>query len=214
MAAGKGKRMYSKTPKILHKILGKEIILFAVDLAQEIGSEQIIVVADKNIDRIRKTIGTGVKYVMQPDPLGTGDAALKGILKANSKKVLIMNGDVPMLDPDTIRTMIAYHLKNKSALTFLSCKIKDPSGYGKVLRDRAGKVRGIIEHADANAQQLKIDEINAGVYFGDHAAVLRALQIVNQQNRQGEVYLTDSVRIPAGATGTVLHPVYVQYREL
>ncbi len=185
--------MYSQTPKILHKILGKEIILFAVDLAHQIKSREIIVVADKNINSIKKIAGRSVKYVLQPKPLGTGDAAHRGIMKARSRDVLIMNGDVPMLDPETIKAMIAFHNKNRASLTFLSCEISKPEGYGRIIRKTSGSVQGIIEHTDANTRQRRVKEINVGVYFGDRQAITRALRGVNQHNEQGEFYLTDVV---------------------
>ena len=190
-----GERMHSQTPKILHKILGKEIILFAVDFAREINSQEIIVVADQNIDKVKKIIGGGIKYVLQSMPLGTGDAALKGVSKAKFNNILIVNGDIPMLNPATIKAMITFHNKKKAALTFLSCKVRNPDGYGRVVRKSSGDLCGIVEHTDASAQQRKIIEINAGVYFGDRRAIVVALHSVDQHNQQAEFYLTDIVGV-------------------
>jgi bifunctional UDP-N-acetylglucosamine pyrophosphorylase/glucosamine-1-phosphate N-acetyltransferase len=193
LAAGKGTRMYSETPKLLYKILGKPIISFAAQLARTIRSKEIIIVVGKNAHTFKKTIGTGVKYAVQPRPLGSGDAAKKGVAVATSKYVLILNGDVPLLSETTVLALMTYREKMNAALTILTCSMKNPFGYGRIMRKKNNYVSDIIEQTDATAQQQMIEEINAGVYYGGRDLISNALANITSVNRQGEYYLTDIV---------------------
>lgn len=194
LAAGVGKRMYSKTPKILHRILGKPIILFVIEQAEEIKSDEIILVVGKNAKQVKKEIGTRVKYALQPIPLGTGDAAKKGIETAKNDRILILCGDVPLLEPTTLIRLIDYHQRKKADLTLLTCHLERPFGYGRILRDRKKRVRAIIEQADASVQEQRIKEVNAGVYYGEKTVLLSYLNKIDTCNQQGEFYLTDVVK--------------------
>lgn len=194
LAAGIGKRMYSKIPKILHKILGKPIISFVVDLAKDIKSNETVVVVSKNAKEIKKVISDGVKYVVQSVPQGTGDAAKKGIEISTNNNVLILSGDVPLLQKDTILNLLNYHNTTKADLAILTCRVKKPFGYGRIIRDKNNKVLGIVEQSDATVKQQKIKEINAGVYYGKKNLILSGLSETTTQNRQGEFYLTDVVK--------------------
>lgn len=193
LGAGLGKRMYSKTPKVLHKILGKAIISFVIDKVKNIKCAEVIVVTGKNRKNIEKELGNAVKYAVQPIPLGTGDAAKKGIEIATYTTVLILNGDVPLLRENTIKGLIDYHQQTKAHLTILTCIMKNPSGYGRILKDKRNRVSRIIEHTDTTPEQRRINEINVGAYYGNKQAMLAALGKINPQNRQGELYITDIV---------------------
>lgn len=194
LAAGKGKRMYSKKSKILHEILGKPLISFVVELAQEIRSNEIVIVVGKNAERVRKIFGNRVRYALQSMPRGTGDAAKKGIAASANGNVLILCGDVPLLQRETLARLIKHHKRKNADLTLLTCEVKNPYGYGRIMRNRRGDILGIIEQSDATADQLKIQEINAGIYYGRKKTVLSALNRITANNRQGELYLTDVVR--------------------
>lgn len=194
LAAGKGKRMHSKTPKVLHKISGKPIILFVVELAENIKSDEIIIIVEKNAKEIKRVIGNKSKYAVQSIPRGTGDASKKGIEISTNNNILILCGDVPFLQKDTILKFLNYHDKTKADLTFLTCQVKNPFGYGRIIRDENKNVLGIVEQADTTIEEQKIKEINAGVYYGKKTLILSALNKINTQNRQGEYYLTDVVR--------------------
>ena len=193
LAAGKGTRMYSKTPKVLHKILGKPIISFAVQLARTIRSKEIVVVIGKNAHTLKKPIGTGVKYAIQARPLGSGDAAKNGIAVATSTYILILNGDVPLLSETTVLKLLAYHKKQNAALTILTCAMQNPFGYGRIIRNKNNSVSGIVEQTDVTLQQQMIKEINVGVYYGMRDLLSHALDEITSVNRQGEYYLTDIV---------------------
>jgi bifunctional UDP-N-acetylglucosamine pyrophosphorylase/glucosamine-1-phosphate N-acetyltransferase len=194
LAAGIGKRMYSKTPKILHKILGKPIISFVVEQAQNIKSDEIILVIGKNAKIIKKLIGNKVKYAMQRVPRGTGDATKRGIDISKNSNILILCGDVPLLREATIMKLINHHNETKADLSFLTCQMKNPFGYGRIIRNNKNKVLGIVEQSNATARQRKIREMNAGVYYGKKKSLISALNKIDNKNRQREFYLTDIVR--------------------
>ncbi len=194
LAAGKGKRMYSKKSKILHEILGKPLISFAVELSKEIRSNEIVIVVGKNADQVREVFGNGVTYVLQPTPRGTGDAAKRGIVASVNSNILILCGDVPLLQKETIDRLIDCHERKNADFTLLTCEIGNPYGYGRIMRNSKRDVVGIIEQSDATADQQKIREINAGIYYGRKKTMLSALSQITADNRQGEFYLTDVVR--------------------
>jgi len=195
MAAGLGKRMYSKTPKILHTILGKPIIQFVVDLAQTIGSSQTVVVVGPNGHELQRHLGRTVQYAVQSVPRGTGDAVHKGLARTKHSHILILSGDVPLLSRRTLQALIDEHYSESASLTFLTCRIHNPAGYGRIVRDRRGKVVKIVEDVDATSAQKKINEINAGIYLVKAEPLRSALQRVTVNNRQGEYYLTDIIRV-------------------
>lgn len=199
LAAGVGKRMKSKTPKILHRILGKPIISFVLDLARDIGSAQTVLVINNTRHDVFDSLGHKMTYAVQAEPLGSGDAARKGLEKAASESVLILCGDVPLLRKETVAQLIEYHRKKDADLTILTCLIRNPFGYGRIIRGTGNCVKAIIEQTDATVQQQKIKEINAGVYFGDKELLIRALDQITNDNEQGEYYLTDAIRNIAAA---------------
>ena len=194
LAGGIGKRMYSKTPKVLHKILGKPIISFAVELAHKIKSDEVIVVVGKDAKELKRSIGKEVKYAIQPTPLGSGDAAKKGIAIASNKNTLILNGDVPLLTEATIIQLLNNHKRQDADMTILTCKVKDPHGYGRIIRGKKNTISSIVEQSDATIRQQKIKEINAGVYYGNKELLSSSLNRITSDNRQGEYYLTDIVK--------------------
>jgi bifunctional UDP-N-acetylglucosamine pyrophosphorylase/glucosamine-1-phosphate N-acetyltransferase len=194
MAAGLGKRMFSNVPKILLPILGKPVIQFVVELARDIASADIVVVVGQNGSQVKKILGDAVRYAVQPSPRGTGDAVQKGLAACRYPNILILSGDVPLLQKRTLQAMIEEHAAEGSALTFLTCDFANPAGYGRIIRDRNNRVAKIVEEADATSVQKKIKEINAGIYFVRRDTLRQALKKVDAHNRQGEYYLTDIVR--------------------
>jgi bifunctional UDP-N-acetylglucosamine pyrophosphorylase/glucosamine-1-phosphate N-acetyltransferase len=193
LAAGEGKRMHSHIPKVLFRILGKEILNFVVDLVRAIRFREIVIVVGKEHRAIKDAVGRGVAYAVQDPPLGSGDAARQGLLMTHAKDCLILCGDVPLLSRETVIELLEYHKKQAADLTLLTCRVRNPFGYGRILRDRRGRILGIIEQTDATIKQQKINEINAGVYCGRRGLVLQILNKITAQNRQGEYYLTDIV---------------------
>ena len=186
--------MFSSVPKILHTILGKPIIEFVVEIAESIGSDQIVLVVGKQKNEFSKIIGRRVTYAVQPAPLGTGDAAKIGLTHTHQESILILLGDAPAIKPETLYRMMEFHCLKKAALTVLTCALSDPGRYGRIVRDRRGQLKEIIEHSDASAAQRSIREINSGMYFGQKSAMVSAVARLTDRNRQSEFYLTDIVR--------------------
>lgn len=198
LAAGVGKRMRSETPKILHCVLGKTVISFVVDLARAINSDQIILVVNRRSKEL-EALGDDLIFALQKKPLGSGDAAGKGLAEAVHDNVLILCGDVPLIRERTIIDMLDYHRRKKAALTVLTCKMKDPYGYGRIIRRRDGFMARIVEQSDATVRQQAIREMNVGVYYGRKDLLVSALGRTTADNMQGEYYLTQAVQHIAAA---------------
>ena len=199
LAAGIGKRMRSKTPKILHCILGKPIIAFVLDLARAIGSEQIILVVSDRAHDGYSALGSDVVLTVQDKPLGSGDAAKQGLAAVDCENVLILCGDVPLLTRQTVLDLLQYHEEKAADLTILTCNMDDPFGYGRIIRGHDDSIEAIVEQSDVTSVQNEIREINAGVYFGRTELIAAAVKTIDNNNKQGEYYLTDAIRnIAAG----------------
>lgn len=201
LAAGLGKRMKSDLPKVLHQFAGRPLVHHVIDQAKSVGSDKIVlVIGHKKELVIEATNEMGVEYAVQNQQLGTGDAvqACKPYLQNFRGDVLILSGDVPLLKASSIIEAYNLHRSRKAAATVFSFVPPNPEGYGRILRNEAGDLTGIIEHKDADAEQRKIGEVNAGIYFFDCAKMFEALINVNNKNAAGEFYLTDTISVIAG----------------
>jgi len=197
MAAGKGTRMNSSKSKLVHKIYGKELVKRVVELAQKIGSDEIVTVVGHLKEQVQAVLGDTVKYAYQDELLGTGHAVMQArkYLEGKKGKVVILYGDVPIIRPDTLRGLIHKSIKNKEYATLLTAKYENPTGYGRIIRDEGGNIRAIVEEKDATLEQKEIKEINSGIYCFDIEALLNALKKVKNDNAQKEYYLTDVIKI-------------------
>ena len=196
LAAGKGTRMRSKLPKVLHKVGGKAMLQHVVDAAKGAGSEREVVVIGSGAQLVEQTI-SGVEFVMQEEQLGTGHAVLSA--KKNFEKstgtVLILCGDTPLLTNELLKKFTAAHEDSKCAATVLTAKMPDATGYGRIIRDLDGSLEKIVEEKDANEFEKKINEVNAGVYCFDVQKLFSALEKIGNNNSQGEYYLPDALTI-------------------
>lgn len=209
MAAGKGTRMKSKNSKLVQKIYGKEIVKRAVENAQKAGVRDIVAVVGYKKEEVMKVLGDNIKYAYQDEMLGTGHAVMqaKEYLKGKKGKVLVLNGDVPLIRPETLNKLIEKSIENKEYATLLTAIYDDPTGYGRIVRDEGGNIEGIVEEKDTTEEQKKITEINAGIYCFDIEALLDALEKITPNNKQGEYYITDVIQIMNDSglkTGAVL----------
>ena len=197
LAAGKGTRMKSEKSKLVHKILGKEIVLRAVENAKAAGVGDIIAVVGYRKEQVQEVLKDTVKYAVQGEMLGTGHAVMQAqeYLKGKKGKVVVLNGDVPILRPETIQKLIEKSTANKEYATLLTAIYDNPFGYGRIIRDDGGNVAAIVEEKDATEQQKEIKEINAGIYCFDIEELLKALGEINNDNASGEYYLTDVIKI-------------------
>ena len=197
VAAGKGSRMKSKKSKVVHKIYGKELVKRVTELAKKIGSDEVIAVVGHLREQVQEVLGDTVSYAYQEELLGTGHAVMQAeeFLKGKSGKVLVLNGDVPIIRPETLRNLLEKSIKNKEYATLLTAEYENPTGYGRIIRDEGGSVKEIVEEKDADVFQKEIREINSGIYCFDIKELLLALKKINNKNAQGEYYLTDVIKI-------------------
>ena len=197
MAAGKGTRMKSKNSKLVQKIYVKEIVKRSVENAEKAGVKDIVAVVGYKKEEVMKVLGDNIKYAFQDEMLGTGHAVMqaKEYLKGKKGKVLVLNGDVPLIRPETLNKLIEKSIENKEYATLLTAIYDDPTGYGRIVRDEGGNIEGIVEEKDTTEEQKKITEINAGIYCFDIEALLEALEKITPNNKQGEYYITDVIQI-------------------
>ncbi len=197
MAAGKGTRMKTEKAKCVHKIYGKEMVKRVAETARAAGVNEIITVVGHKREQVEEVLGDTVKYAYQDELLGTGDTVKRALpyLKERKGKVVVLNGDVPIMRPSTLRNLIDKSIKDKEFATILTAIYENPTGYGRIIRDIGGNIKAIVEEKDANEEEKFINEINAGIYCFDIEELILALEKLKPNNAQGEYYLTDVVRI-------------------
>ncbi|MCI8587967.1 MAG: NTP transferase domain-containing protein [Clostridia bacterium] len=197
MAAGKGTRMKSKSSKLLHKIYGKEIITRAVENVKKSGIEDIITVVGYKREEIQNLLKDTVKYAIQEEQLGTGHAVMQAakMLEGKKGKVLVLNGDHPIMRPETLRNLVEISYEREESATILTMVHRDVIPYGKVIHDEEGRVKEIIEHKDCNEEQIQIREVNLGMYCFDIDKLLEVLKLLKNDNVQKEYYLTDVIKL-------------------
>lgn len=209
MAAGKGTRMKSKKSKLVQKIYGKEIVKRAVENAKKAGVEDIVAVVGYMKEEVMAVLVDSVQYAHQEEMLGTGHAVMqaKKFLEGKRGKVLVLNGDVPLIRPETLNKLIEKSIENKEYATLLTAIYDNPTGYGRIVRDEGGNIEAIVEEKDTTPEQKEIKEINAGIYCFDIEELLTALDKIKPNNAQGEYYITDVIGLMNGKglkTGAVI----------
>ena len=197
LAAGKGERMKSAIPKILHPICGRPLLGYVLDLVKDLKFNQVIAVLGHQHAEVRKHLAPGIKVLVQKRLLGTADAvrvALSG-LKNFKGTVLVLYADIPLLKKETIQKLLKCHLENKSEATLLTATLREPEGYGRILRDRYASICGIVEDRDADDFQKNIKEINTGIMCFHKDRLASGLKSINLNKRKKEYYLTDIIEI-------------------
>ena len=191
MAAGIGTRMKSATPKHLHPVLGRRMVDWVVDAARGAGVERLVVVASPQTSGLLED----VEVVVQEEPLGTGDAVrcARSALEGFDGDVLVLNGDVPALRPETIRALVDTHRASDAAATVLSFEPSDAGAYGRIVRDGDGRLARIVEAGDASGDELALREVNSGIYVFKAQQLWPALERLDAHNAQGELYVTDTL---------------------
>jgi len=198
LAAGQGTRMKSARPKVLHELCGRPMVDYAIDAAFAAGSDDVVVVVghgrDEMIEHLGKAYGARVRTAVQEQQRGTGDAVRSALpaLAPSTDLVLILCGDTPLVDPaELVRLKGALAAEN--ALAMLTARVDDPTGYGRILRDGEGRITSIREQRDASAEEKSVREVNTGIYLARAAFLREAVQGLQPNNAQGELYLTDIV---------------------
>jgi len=191
MAGGLGTRMKSATPKHLHPLLGRRMVDWVIDAAQEAGVGRVVVVASPD------SAGSydGLEVAVQEEPLGTGDAvrAARPALEGSDGDVLVLNGDVPALTAETVRSLVETHRGSGAAATVLSFEPADARAYGRIVRDGDGRLARIVEAADASPEELALGEVNSGIYVFRGDTLWPVLDRLEPHNAQGELYVTDTL---------------------
>lgn len=199
LAAGKGTRMKSTLPKVLHKIGGKPMVQHVLDAAHMAGAKKKVVVVGFGAECVEAALGAQTEFVVQAQQLGTGHAVMQAgeLLQDFVGTVMVLCGDTPLLTGETLGKLFAEHQAEGASATVLTAHMTDPTGYGRVIRDASGQVLKIVEQKDADSRELAVNEINTGIYCFERAALFDALKNTNCNNMQGEYYLTDVIGILA-----------------
>jgi bifunctional UDP-N-acetylglucosamine pyrophosphorylase / glucosamine-1-phosphate N-acetyltransferase len=198
MAAGKGKRMLSKTPKVLHKLLEEPMIYYVLESVRKIGPDKIFVITGHQSEKVEGYIKDSfpeVSLVFQERQLGTADAVrcCMDYLDMGAKSTLVLSGDIPLISAGTLGSLISFHNQEDADLSLVSAKLEDPFGYGRILRDAGGNLLKVIEEADASDEQKDIKEINTSIYCFRTALLSEYISRIKPDNTQNEYYLTDIV---------------------
>ncbi len=198
LAAGKGKRMKSDLPKVLHKIDGRPMVHYVVDLAKKLESDKIILIVGHKKEMVMDACkDMGIDFAVQAKQLGTGHAVKMTADQLNDYEgnVLVLSGDVPLLTYNTLRSLVDVHKNRDATATLLTSVLDDPEGYGRIIRNETEFVEKIVEHKDASPEELKVKEINVGIYIFKAPDLFRALDLIKNDNVQGEYYLPDVISI-------------------
>ncbi len=196
LAAGKGTRMKSKLPKVVHKVCGKEMVNHVINVSKKSGVSEIVAILGHESEIVQSVLPEGTKVAMQTEQLGTGHA----VMMANDyisedDTIVVLCGDTPLVNPDTLENLFKYHLDNGYHATVLTTKVDNPTGYGRIIRDGNEDLLKIVEQKDANEEEKLVNEINSGIYCFNGKSLKEALSNINNNNAQGEYYLTDTVEI-------------------
>ena len=197
LAAGKGTRMNSDLPKVLHKLKGKPLLDYVIDESELLNPKEIILVVGFKKDRVIRHTESRInlKYATQIEQLGTGHAVLQTneLLKNRKGHILILYGDVPNIKASTLQPIIDDHISNNRDLTLITAEIDDPTGYGRIVRDKNDNLLKIIEEKDCNDNEKKIKEWNPGIYIFKIPEVFKILDDIKTNNASKEYYLTDAI---------------------
>jgi bifunctional UDP-N-acetylglucosamine pyrophosphorylase/glucosamine-1-phosphate N-acetyltransferase len=185
--------MRSATPKHLHPILGRRLVDWVIEAGRGLDPARLVVVTSPDLEDAYE----GVEVAVQRTPRGTGDAlaSARAALEDHPGDVLVLSGDAPLLRPESLQRLLESHGREGAAATVLTFRRQDPGSYGRILRGENGSVRGIVEATDANPEELAIDEVNSSIYVFRSDALWPALERLEPANAQGELYLTDAVRL-------------------
>lgn len=196
LAAGKGTRMKSGLPKVLHRLAGRTMIRFVVDTALACGARRVVMVVGHGADRVKEAVrDLPVEFVTQHEQLGTGHAVMsaRSEMAGGPGQLLILSGDVPLLGSDTVTRLVDLQASPGTGCALLTATLEDPTGYGRIIAGGSGLVQRIVEEADATPDQRRVRVINAGIYCFHTDLLFRVLDSCGSDNAQGEYYLTDAI---------------------
>lgn len=199
LAAGKGTRMNSDLPKVLHPICGKPMLNYVIDACRGAGCDHLVLVVGHRAELVRQTYTAqpDLLYVEQAPQLGTGHAVMvcQQELRGIEGPVLVVAGDGPLIRPDTLKKLLETHNAQKAACTLATSILEQPEKYGRILRDANGDLTGIVEYLEATDEQKAVREVNVSLYCFDAAALRDVLPRLRNDNNKGEYYLTDALSL-------------------
>lgn len=195
LAAGKGTRMKSRLPKVLHQVCGKPMVDHVLDAAAALGANKQVVVIGFGGEEVQAALGDRCMYAWQTEQLGTGHAVLQttALFSDYQGTIMVLCGDTPLLTKELLQGLLDKHRSSQNAATILTAQLADPTGYGRIIRSTEGFVNKIVEQKDANAEELAAREINTGIYCFESKEMFSALGRITADNAQGEYYLTDVI---------------------
>ncbi len=196
LAAGKGTRMKSQYPKVIHKVCGKEMVNHVINVSKKSGVNDIVAILGHGSEVVKERLPEGTMIAMQTEQLGTGHAVKMAKEYINDEDtIVVLCGDTPLIKEDTLKRLFSYHLENGYHATVLTTKVDNPTGYGRIIRDNNEDLLKIVEQKDANEEEKAVNEINSGIYCFNGKSLREALDLIDNNNAQGEYYLTDTIYI-------------------
>lgn len=196
LAAGKGTRMNSDLPKVIHKCLGQPMIHYVIKAAKDAGAMDVCVIVGYKAKEVKDDIYDVVEYAEQTEQLGTGHAVkCAGDFIGTEGDTIVLCGDTPLITGDTLAALMETHRKQANGVTVLSAILDDASGYGRIIRDESGEFVKIVEQKDATEEEQQVHEINSGMYVFNSEALTASLSLLSNDNAAGEYYLTDTIAL-------------------
>ncbi|WP_413325774.1 bifunctional UDP-N-acetylglucosamine diphosphorylase/glucosamine-1-phosphate N-acetyltransferase GlmU [Bacillus inaquosorum] len=197
LAAGQGTRMKSKLYKVLHPVCGKPMVEHVVDEALKLSLSKLVTIVGHGAEEVKKQLSDKSEYALQAEQLGTAHAVKQAqpFLADEKGVTIVICGDTPLLTAETMEQMLKEHTQREAKATILTAVAEDPTGYGRIIRGENGAVQKIVEHKDASEEERLVTEINTGTYCFDNEALFRAIDLVSNDNAQGEYYLPDVIEI-------------------
>ena len=206
MAAGRGTRMNSELPKVLHRLSGETLLNHVITTAEKLIPENIVTVVGHEAQMVKDSVNNNdILFSMQKDQKGTGHAVMQtqNHLENFDGNTLVLSGDVPLISKDTLYSLIVKHEINNYDATMLTAEINNPTGYGRVIRDNKNNLKYVCEHKDCNEQELEINEINSGIYVFNNKLLFDLLPKLDNDNAQAEYYLPDVLTLIVNSNGNV-----------
>jgi bifunctional UDP-N-acetylglucosamine pyrophosphorylase / glucosamine-1-phosphate N-acetyltransferase len=196
LAAGKGTRMKSDLPKVVHTVNGKPMVEYAIEAAKGAGADEVCLVVGYKSELVKESVTSKVQYAIQEEQLGTGHAVkcAKDFIGTEGE-TLILFGDTPLITGATLKKLVEFHRQHENKVTVLSAMVDNPTGYGRIIRLEDGSFLKSVEHKDANKTELLSKEVNSGMYVFDARELAEALNRLTTNNAQGEYYLPDTLTI-------------------
>ena len=200
LSAGKGTRMKSALPKVIHKVCGKEMVNHVIEVSKKAGAKEIVAILGHGSEQVKSVLSADIYTAMQTEQLGTGHAVMMATeYIEDTDTIVVLCGDTPLVKPETLQNLFDYHIDNEYHTTVLTTTVENPTGYGRIIRDNDNNLLKIVEQKDATPEEAATKEINSGIYCFNGKSLKDALSKITSYNAQNEYYLTDTIEIMRSA---------------